>query len=230
MVYARLEVPAMNVIRSQVPFVRPIVLSLASAAMILAAMVLVAPSVDAQTPTAQAKLAKAIFAGGCFWCMEHPFDELDGVVSTTSGYVGGHKVNPTYHEVSSGTTGHAEAVQVVYDPTKVSYEKLLEVFWVNIDPTDAGGQFCDRGSQYRTGIFYETDEQKRLAEASKAALAKSKPFKEPIVTEITKAGTFYPAEDYHQDYYIKNPVRYKFYRTGCGRDARLKALWGKAPA
>jgi peptide-methionine (S)-S-oxide reductase len=178
---------------------------------------------------AQSNLAKATFAGGCFWCMEHPYDELDGVVSTTSGYIGGHKANPTYREVSSGTTGHAEAVQVVYDPSKVSYEKLLMVFWMNVDPTDAGGQFCDRGSQYRTGIFYYTDEQKRLAEASKAALAKSKPFKEPLVTEITMATTFYPAEDYHQDYYIKNPVRYKFYRTGCGRDARLKALWGKAP-
>jgi peptide-methionine (S)-S-oxide reductase len=178
---------------------------------------------------AQSNLAKATFAGGCFWCMEHPYDELDGVVSTTSGYIGGHKANPTYREVSPGTTGHAEAVQVVYDPSKVSYEKLLMVFWMNVDPTDAGGQFCDRGSQYRTGIFYYTDEQKRLAEASKAALAKSKPFKEPLVTEITMATTFYPAEDYHQDYYIKNPVRYKFYRTGCGRDARLKALWGKAP-
>jgi peptide-methionine (S)-S-oxide reductase len=178
---------------------------------------------------AQTGLAKATFAGGCFWCMEHPFDELDGVVSTTSGYIGGHQTNPTYREVSSGTTGHAEAVQVVYDPKKVAYEKLLEVFWLNVDPTDAGGQFCDRGSQYRTGIFYYTDEQKRLAEASKAALAKSKPFKEPIVTEITMATTFYPAEDYHQDYYLKNPVRYKFYRTGCGRDARLKMLWGKAP-
>jgi peptide-methionine (S)-S-oxide reductase len=178
---------------------------------------------------AQSGLAKAAFAGGCFWCMEHPFDELDGVVSTTSGYTGGHKANPTYHEVSSGTTGHAEAVEVLYDPRKVSYEKLLEVFWMNVDPTDAGGQFCDRGSQYRTEIFYYTDEQKRLAEASKAALAKTKPFKDPIVTKITKATTFYPAEDYHQDYYLKNPVRYKFYRTGCGRDARLKALWGKAP-
>jgi len=178
---------------------------------------------------AQQNLAKATFAGGCFWCMEHPFDELDGVVSTTSGYIGGHKANPTYREVSSGTTGHAEAVEVVYDPRKVSYEKLLEVFWMNVDPTDAGGQFCDRGSQYRTGIFYYTDEQKRLAEASKAALARSKPFKEPLVTEITMATTFYPAETYHQDYYLKEPARYKYYRTGCGRDARLKALWGKAP-
>jgi len=193
-------------------------------------LALAAVSLASRPAEAQTGLAKATFAGGCFWCMEHPFDELDGVVSTTSGYIGGHKANPTYREVSSGTTGHAEAVQVVYDPKKVTYEKLLEVFWLNVDPTDAGGQFCDRGSQYRTGIFYYTDDQKRLAEASKAALAKSKPFKEPIVTEITMATTFYPAEDYHQDYYLKNPVRYKFYRTGCGRDARLKMLWGKAPA
>jgi len=192
-------------------------------------LVLAVALLDPAPAGAQPNLAKATFAGGCFWCMEHPYDELDGVVSTTSGYIGGHKANPTYREVSSGTTGHAEAVEVVYDPRKISYEKLLEVFWMNVDPTDAGGQFCDRGSQYRTGIFYYTDEQKRLAEASKAALAKSKPFKEPLVTEITKAATFYPAEEYHQDYYLKNPARYKFYRTGCGRDARLKALWGKAP-
>lgn len=192
-------------------------------------LVLAAALLGTDAVGAQPNLAKATFAGGCFWCMEHPYDELDGVVSTTSGYIGGHKANPTYREVSSGATGHAEAVEVVYDPRKVSYEKLLAVFWMNVDPTDAGGQFCDRGSQYRTGIFYYTDEQKRLAEASKAALARSKPFKEPLVTEITKATEFYPAEAYHQDYYMKNPVRYKYYRTGCGRDARLKALWGKAP-
>jgi len=165
-------------------------------------LVLAVALLDPAPAGAQPNLAKATFAGGCFWCMEHPYDELDGVVSTTSGYIGGHKANPTYREVSSGTTGHAEAVEVVYDPRKISYEKLLEVFWMNVDPTDAGGQFCDRGSQYRTGIFYYTDEQKRLAEASKAALAKSKPFKEPLVTEITKAATFYPAEEYHQDYYL----------------------------
>ena len=190
----------------------------------LAAALFMSPPAGAQTG-----LAKATFAGGCFWCMEHPFDELDGVVSTTSGYIGGHKANPTYREVSSGTTGHAEAVEVVYDPHKVSYEKLLEVFWMNVDPTDAGGQFCDRGSQYRTEIFYYTDEQKRLAEASKAALERSRPFKAPIVTQIAKATTFYPAEEYHQNYYEKHPLKYKYYRTGCGRDARLKALWGKAP-
>ena len=183
----------------------------------------------AAKPAAGAGYAKAIFAGGCFWCMEHPFDVLDGVISTTSGYTGGQKKNPTYEEVSSGRTGHAEAVEVVYDPKKVSYEKLLDAFWHNIDPTVKNEQFCDRGTQYRSGIFYADDEQRRLAEASKAALDKSKPFKEPIVTEITRAAEFYPAEDYHQDFYLKNPVRYKFYRNGCGRDARLQQLWGRAP-
>jgi peptide-methionine (S)-S-oxide reductase len=170
--------------------------------------------------------ATAIFAGGCFWCMEHPFDELDGVISTTSGYTGGHVANPTYHQVSAGTTGHAEAVQVVYDPAKVGYDKLLEVFWHNVDPLDAGGQFCDRGSQYRTGIFYTTEEQRRLAEASKKALEDSGRLPAPIVTEIVEAGPFYPAEDYHQDYYKTNPVRYKFYRFTCGRDQRLEEVWG----
>ena len=171
---------------------------------------------------------KATFAGGCFWCMEPPYDKLPGVLSTTSGYMGGKKRSPTYEEVSTGTTGHTEVVQVVYDPAKVSYEKLLEVFWRNIDPTVRDQQFCDVGSQYRTAIFYHDDEQKRLAEASKAALEKSKPFKAPIVTPVQAAGEFWPAEDYHQDYYKKNPVRYKYYRTGCGRDDRLKQLWGKA--
>jgi peptide-methionine (S)-S-oxide reductase len=173
-------------------------------------------------------LANATFAGGCFWCMEPPFDKLDGVVSTTSGYIGGTTKQPTYHEVSSGATGHAEAVQIVYDPKKVSYEKLLEVFWHNVDPTVKDRQFCDIGTQYRTSIFYHDAEQKRLAEASKAALAKSKPFKAEIVTPIVAAGDFWPAEDYHQDYYMKNPVRYKLYRGGCGRDARLEELWGQA--
>ena len=189
----------------------------------------------AQAPKPAAKAApnpahtRAIFAGGCFWCMEPPYDKLDGVVSTTSGYIGGQKKNPTYEEVSIGRTGHTEAVEVVYDPKKVSYQKLLEVFWRNIDPTVKNQQFCDSGSQYRTGIFYRDDEQKRLAEASKAALEKNKPFKAQIVTEITRAAVFYPAEDYHQDYYLKNPVRYKFYLNGCGRYARLKQLWGAAP-
>jgi peptide-methionine (S)-S-oxide reductase len=174
----------------------------------------------------QAQYATATFAGGCFWCMEPPFDKLDGVISTTSGYIGGSMINPTYEQVSAGQTGHTEAVQIVFDPIRVSYTKLLEVFWRNIDPTVKDRQFCDRGSQYRSGIFVHDAEQHRLAEASKAQLEKSKPFKEPIVTEITLARTFYPAETYHQDYYLKNPIRYAYYRNGCGRDARLKELWG----
>jgi peptide-methionine (S)-S-oxide reductase len=198
---------------------------------ITASLLLGATAASAQTakPATNAALAKAIFAGGCFWCMEHPFDVLPGVVSTTSGYIGGQKKNPTYEEVSAGRTGHTEAVQVVYDPKKVTYEKLLDVFWHNIDPTVKDQQFCDHGSQYRSGIFYVDDEQKRLADASKAALDRSRPFTAAIVTEITRASEFYPAEDYHQDFYLKNPLRYKYYRSGCGRDARLKQLWGKAP-
>jgi len=196
---------------------------------ILATLILIAATIGIATAQApKPATAKAIFAGGCFWCMEPPFDKTDGVIATISGYTGGTKVNPTYEEVSSGTTGHAESVQVEYDPKKVSYEKLLDVFWHNVDPTQKDGQFCDHGNQYRTAIFVANDEQKKLAEASKAALMKSKPFKGDIVTEIVPATTFYPAEDYHQDYYLKNPVRYKFYRTGCGRDARLKELWGSA--
>jgi len=174
--------------------------------------------------------ALATFAGGCFWCMEGPYDKLDGVISTTSGYMGGSKKNPTYGEVSSGSTGHAEVVQVIYDPAKVSYEKLLDVYWHNVDPTVTDRQFCDVGSQYRTAIFVHTEDQRRAAEKSKEQLAKTKPFKEDIVTPIVAAGEFWPAEDYHQDYYIKNPVRYTYYRTGCGRDARLKSLWGAAAA
>jgi peptide-methionine (S)-S-oxide reductase len=173
--------------------------------------------------------AVATFAGGCFWCMEPPYDKLDGVRATISGYAGGTTVDPTYREVSSGGTGHAEVVQITYDPAKVSYEQLLEVFWRNVDPLDAGGQFCDRGSQYRTGIFVHDEEQRRLAEASKQALDGGGRFEQPIVTEIVAAGPFYPAEDYHQDYYEKNPVRYKFYRWNCGRDQRLAEFWGEAP-
>ncbi len=174
--------------------------------------------------------ALATFAGGCFWCMEAPYDKLDGVISTTSGYMGGTKKNPTYGEVSSGSTGHTEVVQVVYDPAKVSYEKLLDVYWHNVDPTVTDRQFCDVGSQYRTAIFVHTEDQRKAAEKSKDEVAKTKPFKEPIVTPVVAAGDFWPAEDYHQDYYIKNPVRYTYYRTGCGRDARLKSLWGAAAA
>jgi len=172
-------------------------------------------------------LARATFAGGCFWCVEADFDKVEGVVSTTSGYIGGQVPNPTYEQVSAGTTGYVEAVEIVFDPRRVSYDKLLEVFWVNIDPTVVNRQFCDVGSQYRSAIFVHDEAQRRAAEASKAALQKSKPFKAAIVTPIEAATTFYRAEDYHQDYYLKNPVRYRFYRTGCGRDARLKELWGE---
>ena len=175
---------------------------------------------------AQGRLEKATFAGGCFWCMEHPFDELAGVLSVTSGYTGGHKKNPTYEEVSAGGTGHAESVQIVYDPSKISYERLLAVYWRNVDPTVKDRQFCDTGHQYRSAIFYHSEEQQRLALKSKKTLDMSKPFREPIVTEITQATEFYPAEEYHQHYYKKNPIRYKFYRTSCGRDNRLNELWG----
>ncbi len=194
-------------------------------ALALAAFAALVAGAPAQTP-ATPMTAVATFAGGCFWCMEPPYDKLPGVISTTSGYMGGSLRNPTYEEVSSGTTGHAEVVQVLYDPSKVSYGKLVEVFWVNVDPTVKDRQFCDAGSQYRTAIFVHSPEQRKVAEASKAALEKSKPFKDPIVTPIVDAGEFWPAEDYHQDYYRKNPVRYTYYRTGCGRDARLKQLWG----
>lgn len=168
----------------------------------------------------------AVFAGGCFWCMEHPFERLDGVESVTSGYTGGHVKNPDYHQVSAGKTGHAEAVQVVFDPKKVSYQTLLEIFWRNIDPTVKNRQFCDVGSQYRSAIFYATPKQKAVAVASLAALKKSKPFAGDIQTEIVPAGKFYAAEGYHQDYYKKNPIRYHFYRFNCGRDQRLEQLWG----
>ena len=194
------------------------------------AIALIAPAAVAQQdPSTSAKDGHAVatFAGGCFWCMEPPYDELDGVTSTISGYTGGTKADPTYQEVVQGDTGHAEVVQVTYDPAKVTYEKLLEVFWRNVDPLDAGGQFCDRGDQYRTGIFVHDAEQRRLAEHSKQKLEGSERFDgQPIVTEIEEAGTFYPAEGYHQDYYEKNPVRYKFYRWNCGRDQRLAELWG----
>jgi len=173
------------------------------------------------------RLEKALFAGGCFWCMEPAFDKLAGVKEVISGYTGGHKKNPTYEEVSSGVTGHAEAIEVTYDPAVISYSKLLDVFWHNVDPTVKDRQFCDVGAQYRTVIWYLNDEQRRLAEESKKALENSHRFKGPIYTEITQASQFYPAEDYHQKYYQKNPLRYKFYRYSCGRDERLKELWEK---
>jgi peptide-methionine (S)-S-oxide reductase len=173
-------------------------------------------------------VATATFAGGCFWCMQPPFDAVPGVVSTTVGYTGGHVDHPTYEQVSAGGTGHAESIEVVFDPAKVSYRELLGVFWRNVDPTTRDKQFCDIGHQYRTAIFVHDDEQRREAEASRDAVAKR--LGQPVVTEIVPAGTFYPAEDYHQEYYRKNPVRYRFYRYTCGRDRRLAEVWGAAPA
>jgi len=170
--------------------------------------------------------AIATFAGGCFWCMEPVFDAFDGVISTTSGYTGGTLPNPTYEEVSSGSTGHAEAIQVRYDPARVSYDRLLEVYWRNIDPTVSNRQFCDRGTQYRTAIFYHDEAQRLAAERSRAELERSGAIAVAIATDIVAAGTFYPAEDYHQDYYRKNPVRYQRYHDACGRDERLEELWG----
>jgi peptide-methionine (S)-S-oxide reductase len=171
------------------------------------------------------RTAVATFAGGCFWCVEADFDKVDGVISTTSGYTGGRTANPTYEQVSHGGTGHAESVEIVYDPAKVSYKKLLDVFWHNIDPLAKDRQFCDHGDQYRSAIFYHDEEQRALAEASKAEVEKR--FEQPVATQIVPAGPFYKAEEYHQDYYKKNPIRYKFYRYNCGRDARLEELWGK---
>jgi len=201
--------------------------------LVTAGVVAIVPIMSAHPKTGggqasdNARYEKATFAGGCFWCMEPPFDELPGVISTTSGYTGGHKQNPTYGEVSSGATGHTEAIEVVYDPAKITYAQLLDVFWKNIDPIMPNRQFCDIGTQYRSAIFYHNEAQKRLAEASKTALERSDRFKQPIVTEIVAASSFYRAEEYHQDYYKKNPIRYKFYKYGCGRDQRLEALWGK---
>ena len=176
---------------------------------------------------AKGRQGRATFAGGCFWSMEAPFDKVPGVLGTTAGYAGGAEPHPTYQQVAAGATGHAEAVQVVFDPAKVVYERLLEVFWRNIDPFDAGGQFCDRGRQYRTAIFYEGDDQLRAAEASKERLVKSPLLPAPIATQIAPLRSFYPAEPEHQDFYQRNVRRYWQYRTGCGRDERLKLIWGK---
>lgn len=173
-----------------------------------------------------AEQQKATFAGGCFWCSESDFEKLDGVISVTSGYTGGELENPSYKQVSSGKTGHTEGIEIIFDSSKVSYTELLEYFWTTIDPTDGGGQFCDRGQQYRSQIFYHSQAQREAAEVSLKALEESAILTAPIATKITAASTFYPAEDYHQDYYLKNPVRYKYYRWGCGRDKRLKELWG----
>ena len=178
-------------------------------------------------PSMPAKLEKATFAGGCFWCMQPSFNEFRGVVSTKVGYTGGHRVNPTYDDVCTGTTGHAEGIEILYDPAKVTYAELVEEFWHNIDPTSLNQQFADHGTQYRSAIFYHNDEQKRIAEASKEKLAKSGKFKKPIVTEIVPASTFYSAEDYHQDYYKKNAMHYKAYKVGSGRQSFIENTWGK---
>ncbi len=204
-------------------------LSLALKHIALAVVCLTAlPAAWAQAaPAASAMTAKAVFAGGCFWCVESDFDKVPGVLSTTSGYSGGTVPNPTYEQVSHKTTGHAEVVEIVFDPTKVSYSQLVEYFWHTIDPTTKDRQFCDAGSPYRTAIYAQDAEQLKVARASLAALEKSKPFPQPIVTEVVAGGPFYKAEDYHQDYYKKNPARYNFYRQSCGRDNRLRELWGK---
>ena len=202
-------------------------LSFFPAPLLLAGAIATAQAQDAGQTEQGGALATATFAGGCFWCMEPPFDELEGVKSTTAGYAGGSTVNPTYDEVASGATGHAEVVRVTYDPGRVSYGELLEVYWRNVDPLDAGGQFCDRGRQYRTEIFAETGHQLDLAKESKQKLAESSQLAGTIVTEVSRLEAFYPAEEYHQDYYTKNPVRYRFYKFTCGREARLNEVWGE---
>ncbi len=203
----------------------PVLSCIVVSLMLAACFVIAAPAQAAEK--GKRPLETATFAGGCFWCMESPFDKLDGVVSVTVGYTGGTKQNPTYEEVSAGGTGHAESVEIVFDPKRLDYAKLLDVYWHNVDPTAKDRQFCDTGHQYRSAIFYHGENQRRLAEASKQALEKSKPFPGAIVTEIVAANRFWPAEEYHQHYYKKNPLRYRYYRFGCGRDARLEDLWGK---
>ncbi len=190
---------------------------------------LIAVTILLQGGYAEMKTEKATFAGGCFWCMELPFEKIDGVIEVISGYTGGHTEDPTYEEVSSGKTGHLEAIQITYDPSKVRYAELLAVFWKQIDPTDKAGQFVDRGSQYRTAIFYHTEEQRTIAEQSKRELEQSGRYRKPIVTGILKAAPFYPAEEYHQNYYKKNPMRYKFYRLNSGRDQFREKIWGTEP-
>jgi len=182
----------------------------------------------ADSAAAGAGLETATFAGGCFWCMQPAFDKVPGVVKTVVGYTGGDKAHPTYEEVSAGGTGHAESIEITFNPKKVSYQHLLDIFWHNVDPTTSGREFCDVGNQYRSEIFYHDAIQERLAKESETGIEKTKTFKDPIVTRIVPATTFWPAEDYHQDYAQKNPVRYKFYRYNCGRDARLRELWGAA--
>ncbi|MFP6849165.1 MAG: peptide-methionine (S)-S-oxide reductase MsrA [Pseudomonas sp.] len=207
-----------------------------SAILLLGGLLAACEPMAAQAPQAAQTLATAqsvenpgvaIFAGGCFWCTESDFDKVPGVIETTSGYIGGHIENPSYEQVSAGNSGHLEAVRVRFDPSKTSYAKLLEAYWPTIDPVTANAQFCDHGTQYRSAIFYSTAQEQQLAEASKAALDKSGRLPGPVVTEILPATTFYPAEDYHQNYYQRNPLRYHYYRNGCGRDQRLEQLWGK---
>ena len=184
------------------------------------------PALAEQPTAASGSPAKAYFAGGCFWCMEEAFEKVNGVLEAVSGYMGGALKNPSYEEVSAGKTGHAESVEVRYDPARVGYAQLLEAFWRNIDPITPDAQFCDHGNQYRAAIFYQTEEEKRAAEESKRTIELSKRFSTPIVTQVTGASEFYPAEEYHQDFYKKNPVRYKFYKFTCGRAQRLETLWG----
>jgi peptide-methionine (S)-S-oxide reductase len=211
---------------------RPVALAAALAAVTLAALALLAGqraarAAGTEVPSPAPGLSRATFAGGCFWCMEPPFEKLPGVVDVISGYTGGPLRNPTYEQVSSGGTGHLEAVQVVYDRSRVSYETLLDVFWRNVDPTMPNRQFCDVGEQYGTAIFHHDDEQKKLALESKARIERTRRFAEAVVTPVRPAVAFYRAEEYHQDYYRKNPIRYRFYRYNCGRDQRLKQLWGE---
>ena len=193
----------------------------------IAAAVLAATATSSVLAATDDELATATFAGGCFWCVESDFDKVPGVVETVSGYTGGTTDNPTYKQVTAGGTGHREAVQIRYDPKQVSYERLLHIFWRSVDPTDGGGQFCDRGESYQTAIFVGNEEERRLAEASREMLEQSMVLDAPVVTPVESAGEFYPAEDYHQDYYTKNPVRYRFYRFSCGRDSRVQQVWGR---
>ena len=194
---------------------------------LVAASMLAAFTATTVSAASDDELATATFAGGCFWCVESDFDKVPGVVETISGYTGGTVENPNYKQVTKGGTGHREAVQIRYDPKQVSYERLLHIFWRSVDPTDGGGQFCDRGESYQTAIFAGNDEERRLAEASREALERSMVLDGPVVTPVEKAGEFYPAEDYHQDYYTKSPFRYRYYRFACGRDSRVQQIWGK---
>ena len=196
-----------------------------SGAMIIVIVVLL--NVLSHSVVESGETARAYFAGGCFWCMEEAFEKVDGVIAVVSGYMGGTLQSPSYEEVSAGRTGHAESVEVLYDPSKLTYNQLLEAFWRNVDPITANAQFCDHGTQYRAVIFYQNDQEKRFAEESKQAIDQSKRFNQPIVTQIVMASQFYAAEEYHQDFYKKNPIRYKFYKYNCGRAQRLDELWGK---